>query len=316
MNKISKNYIPSFSAEDLIFINKIRIPALKDPVNMRIYWFQVHSHESSFYFTSHKHTFHEAHFIINGSMAYDVDGKRNVFEQGQFIMIPANTVHTQLSCSDDLVKLSLSFEIKAKQDDLLSSVMAKDLDRSSFICDNLTSEMVLAIELICAQAKRNLSLAPFTVRNGIFTLISEIYYATTQRQRILSTRSDEGVTDTRYIAAKKFIEDNIFIKLRSEDVAAHVHISAKQLNRIFLKYGDVTVFDYISNKKHIAAKELLLSTDLSLQDISEKLGFADEFYFNKCFAKKAGITPMKFRKINGKLIIDKEKGGQQNEVLQ
>lgn len=308
MNSTDKKWAFSLSLEDLKLINKIRIPPLKDPVSIRIYWFQAHCHDTSFYFKPHQHTFFEAHFILNGSMEYDINGKKSVFKSGQFIMIPSNIVHTQLSCSGDLVKLSLSFDIKATPNDTLSQVMAKDFARSSFICEDCTPEMILAIELICAQAKRKLSLAPFAVRNGIFTLISEIYYSVAQRHRMASARSDEGITDTRYISAKKFIDDNVFSKMKTEDVAAHVHLSAKQLNRIFLKNEDTTVFEYISNKKHIAAKELLLSTDLSLQEISEALGFADEFYFNKCFAKKAGITPMKFRKINGKLIVDKEKG--------
>ncbi len=316
MNGTDKKCLFSPSLEDLKLINKIRIPPLKDPVNIRIYWFQAHCHDTSFYFKAHQHTFFEAHFILDGSMVYDINGKKIVFESGHFIMIPSNTVHTQLSCSEDLVKLSLSFDIKQNPNDQLSQIMANDFARSSFIYEECTYEMILAIELICAQAKRKLSLAPYAIRNGIFTLISEIYYAVTQRQRIAAAREVDGVTDTRYITAKKFIDDNIFTKIKTEDVAAHVHLSAKQLNRIFLKYEDTTVFDYISNKKHVAAKELLLSTDLSLQEISEKLGFADEFYFNKCFAKKAGITPMKFRKINGKLIIDKEKGERQNEVLQ
>lgn len=311
--------LPDISTEDLMLINKIHVPPLNDPINIRIYWFQAHSYSddpSSLYFKSHKHTFHETHFILKGSMTYEVDGKKIVAHLGQFVLIPANIAHTQVCCSDDLVKLSLSFEIIVQPDNPQSQIMNKSLSLSPFLCDSCTYEMLESIKLICAQSKRKMPFAPFTVRNEIFTLITEIYYAVSQNQKRLLIRSDDDATDSRYISAKKFIEDNIYSKLKTEDVAAHVHLSTKQLNRIFLKYGDTSAFDYISEKKHLAAKELLLNTDLSLQEVSEKLGFADEFYFNRYFTQKTGITPRKFRKINGNLIKNKKKGDDKNEVLQ
>lgn len=311
MNDIKKYVYKSFSADELDIINKIRIPPLYDPVNIRIYWFQVlcfSKDSSSFYFKEHKHTFHEAHFILDGSMTYNVDGKKLTASKGEFVMIPADTPHTSIECTDNLVKLSLSFEIIVKPDNALSQTMHKSLALSHFICEKSTKEMTSAINLTLALAKRRSPLAPFTIRNEIFTLITEIYYSVSPHlKKTAIAISNDAITDTRYISAKKFIEDNIFMKIKTDDVARHVHLSPKQLNRIFLKYGNTSVFDYIDEQKSDAAKDLLISTDLSLQQISERLGFADEFYFNRYFKQKAGITPLKFRKINGKKLTNNNK---------
>ena len=43
------------------------------------------------------------------------------------------------------------------------------------------------------------------------------------------------------------------------------------------------------------AKQLLLTTDLSLAAVSEAVGFNDYFYFMKKFKKETGITPGHFR---------------------
>lgn len=306
MNNIDQPKVPNFVTDDLLLINKLRIPPLKDPINIKIYWFQARSNNESFFSQSHKHTFFETHFILNGSTTYDINGKRIVSSYGQFILIPANTPHAQLYCSDDLVKLSLSFDIRPNDANELSRVMAKNLEHSPFMCDYFTDEMILTIELICTQSKRKDLFTNFVIRNNIFSLISELYHFATKHQQISASYSVD-TTDTRYISAKKFIDDNIYLKLKTEDIATHVHLSNKQINRIFLKYGNISVSEYISNKKHAVAKELLLSTDLSLQQISDKLGYADEFYFNKSFTQKAGITPFKFRKINGNVIKDKDK---------
>ena len=312
MKGTSKNNQIRFLLDDLMMVNKMHIPALEAPIHIRIYWFQARNKNASFFTQPHQHTFFESHFILNGKTIYDIDSEEVVVKQGQFILIPSNTIHTQKYCSEDLVKLSLSFDIIANENNHLSQIMAKDFARAAFICDDCTGEMILTIELISKLVKRMETLVSLTIKNHIFTLISELYYAVTRRQHVVSPPTDRDSTDTRYISAKKFIDDNVFIKLAAPDIATHVHLSAKQLNRIFLKYEKMSVVDYISEKKHSAAKELLISTDLSLQRISEKLGFADEFYFNKWFTKKAGITPRKFRIINGTVIKEKNFKGETN----
>jgi YesN/AraC family two-component response regulator len=50
------------------------------------------------------------------------------------------------------------------------------------------------------------------------------------------------------------------------------------------------------------ARKLLLSTDLSVSEISYKLNYDDNSYFNKVFKKETGLTPKRFRDIHKKLV--------------
>jgi YesN/AraC family two-component response regulator len=43
------------------------------------------------------------------------------------------------------------------------------------------------------------------------------------------------------------------------------------------------------------AKRLLLGTDLSISDISVRIGYPNSNYFNQIFKKMVGMTPGKFR---------------------
>ena len=49
------------------------------------------------------------------------------------------------------------------------------------------------------------------------------------------------------------------------------------------------------------AKWLLITTDLSVQNISEIIGFKEKSYFFRIFKKRYGMTPLKYRKVNGDL---------------
>ena len=46
------------------------------------------------------------------------------------------------------------------------------------------------------------------------------------------------------------------------------------------------------------ACQYLLLTDLRVNEIGEKLGIEDPYYFTRLFTKKMGVSPTQYRKIN------------------
>ena len=55
---------------------------------------------------------------------------------------------------------------------------------------------------------------------------------------------------------------------------------------------------YIKTKRLTKAKELLQSTDMSVSEISQKVGFSDYNYFLKSFKKHYGVSTKIMRKKN------------------
>jgi len=102
--------------------------------------------------------------------------------------------------------------------------------------------------------------------------------------------------DVRLSDAKQYIKDNLNFNITCNQVAQHCYISVKQLSRIFMKYEGVTLMKYITMAKTEAAEQLLSDSDFSLKEISEKLGFCNEYYFNTFFKKNAGLSPGDYRK--------------------
>lgn len=56
-----------------------------------------------------------------------------------------------------------------------------------------------------------------------------------------------------------------------------------------------TVYELIQDKIHHEAVKLLVTTEWSVKRIAYEVGCSDPCYFNRCFKKKTGITPKKFR---------------------
>ena len=57
---------------------------------------------------------------------------------------------------------------------------------------------------------------------------------------------------------------------------------------------------YVSWLRIERAKVLLLTTDMSITDIANEVGFGSIHYFSRFFKEKENITPNEFRKQGGK----------------
>ncbi len=78
------------------------------------------------------------------------------------------------------------------------------------------------------------------------------------------------------------------------EVAEHCHVSESKIKRIFQKYAGISVHKYLLNMK-IKASVKLLSDGESVNDVSEKLGFASPCYFSKAFKRETGVNPSSYR---------------------
>ena len=77
--------------------------------------------------------------------------------------------------------------------------------------------------------------------------------------------------------------------------ADRLHITTIHLSRIVRQVTGRTVVDYINQMLLMEASWLLLTTDLSLAAIAERLHFADQSSFGKFFLRLKGVPPKTFR---------------------
>lgn len=67
-------------------------------------------------------------------------------------------------------------------------------------------------------------------------------------------------------------------------------IVKKNTGMNLLDYGKIFLLEH--------ARQLLINTNLSVQEIVEKLGYSNRYYFNRIFIERYQVTPSEFRKLN------------------
>lgn len=95
-----------------------------------------------------------------------------------------------------------------------------------------------------------------------------------------------------------YIDENYFADILLKDIAEYVNFSPVYFHNLFKEYMGVTLHKYIEEIRLGKAKEYLLSSDLSLEEIGLRCGYKSHSYFAYCFKKAEGISPRVYRKNN------------------
>ena len=81
-------------------------------------------------------------------------------------------------------------------------------------------------------------------------------------------------------------------------MAEEYQISAKTITRMFKQHFGVTPLQFRRNARNDMAQRLLATTDLSIKEIADKLGYSSQFHFSLEFKQDNGVSPTEYRKIN------------------
>ena len=94
---------------------------------------------------------------------------------------------------------------------------------------------------------------------------------------------------------KQYIEEHASEKLTLELLAHQFHLHPVYLQRKFKKKTGLTPANYQKKARISKAKAYLLTTDLSIEEISDRCGFCNPSYFIDVFKGSEQITPFQFK---------------------
>ena len=113
--------------------------------------------------------------------------------------------------------------------------------------------------------------------------------------RLLSQQP--ATTPKTYLAhrMKNYIEENASSIFKLEDVASHVGISVSRAVHLFKEAFGTTIMQYTLDVRLDMARERIIFSPMSLEDVAETSGFANYTYFHRVFRSRFGVSPKQFR---------------------
>lgn len=78
-------------------------------------------------------------------------------------------------------------------------------------------------------------------------------------------------------------------------IAESAHVSTSECLRCFHQSMGTTPYRYLMDVRLAKAASLLTDTDMTVQQIAERVGFSTTSHFGKCFKERAGCSPREYR---------------------
>jgi AraC-like DNA-binding protein len=89
-----------------------------------------------------------------------------------------------------------------------------------------------------------------------------------------------------------------------DELAECCNLSASQFHRIFALAMGIAPMEYVRNLRIRRAQQLLITTDLTIGEITRLAGYSDPFIFSRYFKHKSGLSPEHYRR-NIKLSLNR-----------
>ena len=240
---------------------------------------------------------HSALFLLSGQLQYRGDGKERVLEPGRVLMVaPAATLEVK-GKDLEFVRLTLSPSM------LLDHAVEMNLAGPGLNVAFPLSE--LPVDLRLAELGSNMATELSSDEPGreivLAALVGQVVVHLLRRHSNMK-RSDElelsrvGLIDRRIRRAVELMHAQLDRDISLKEIAAASYLSPFHFSRIFKKLTGASPHAYLATIRTKRAELLLAETDLSVTEISARVGYSSSSHFTKAFRQTTGLTPRAFRK--------------------
>jgi len=100
----------------------------------------------------------------------------------------------------------------------------------------------------------------------------------------------------RLSASRNYIADNYLVPFSLVGVAKNAHMSPFHFSRVFKKAYGETPNEFLIRLRIEKAKKMLITENLSVSEICERVGYTSLGSFSSLFLKQVGMPPTLYRR--------------------
>jgi AraC family transcriptional regulator len=105
----------------------------------------------------------------------------------------------------------------------------------------------------------------------------------------------DGLSQCKLQRAIAYIKEHMTENLSLKEMSAVVEMSPHYFTRLFKQSTGLSAYQYVIHCRMEQAKHLLCKQDLSVAEVSQRVGFQNQGHFTNAFRKNTGTTPRMYR---------------------
>ncbi len=255
-------------------------------------------------FPWHWHPEIELTLVMEGRIAYQVNDSLYYMKAGEGMFCNTNVLHSGHGLeTPDCSYLSITFHPRLLYG-YSSSVM-----QNKYMNHILKSPALASIHLVpevdwqrqVLERMERIRLLdkerPVSEELQIQIVLLEIWQRIFEHVEARELDYTENGRDTERIREiMEYIQKHYAEKITLEDLAAQIHLCKSESCRLFKRYMNESMFDYLLSYRVERSLELLRQSGLDVTQIAGQVGFANPGYYSRIFKRKMGCTPLEYRK--------------------
>lgn len=239
----------------------------------------------------HKHEhFFEIIYVYKGSGSYRVGERMYDLRPGNVVICNANVLHGEdpflkeevitYCCAMDQLRLP-GLEENCLIDDRRRPVLFFEPGGS-------VEHMMIALHEL-QESNR-------TICTNLSNAIMETVYLALLEQKNedneINVKNDELVRNVT-----SYLDENYVEPLTLKELGDRFHMSHYYLAHIFKEETGLSPMKYVMHRKVGEVQNMLMNTEMAIQDIGEQMGFSSSCHLSSVFKKYVGISPMAYRRL-------------------
>ncbi|MEH7073472.1 AraC family transcriptional regulator [Neobacillus drentensis] len=262
-------------------------------------------------FTEHRHSFIEMNYVYSGTCTQYINGKEVILKEGDLCLLDTNVIHGIESASENDIIINIMIRTSYFDSALIQRLSGNDLLTDFFVQaiyqqkkdsryilfpkgqNNRLSEIIFQAleEYFHPQLCSNEAINSYMLL--IFTELLRIYNS--------FSKNKEEPTFKKAIISDilSYMEQN-YQTMTLETTAEKFHFHPNHLTRLLKTNLGKTFIELSHQLKIKNTCTLLDNTDLTIDQIANRVGYTNITFFYKSFKKIHGATPAEYRKKTSK----------------
>lgn len=250
----------------------------------------------------HAHTFYEIFYVLSGAKTYTIQGTTMEVNKGDLVFIPPEQLHqtfgfAPVHCERILINFSQHFvdaELVRASFERLYQQVSRPVVRFD---QNEQTAVEHLLGKMLHEAKTHEPGNTELVRALLLELLIRIHRLELRSQHSPVAQKEAHPLRDKILEIVDYITKHYDQPHSLNHLAQSFYISPSHLSRSFKQITGVPFREYLQNIRIREAQNMLRDTDIPIQAIGERAGFANAPNFNVVFKKCTGHTPGQYRRL-------------------
>lgn len=291
--KMRMDYYENYMGDDVLDAYETEVYAMIPPNYFPALW--------------HYHTYYELVYILKGTATNYTSNGTQILKEGDLMILGLGSRHAISSYNDDCIIVNIMvrnatfweiFSNNTYESDVLYSFFTNVLThyvKDTFILfhtekDSLIRSLILSLLEEQQYYHKYSNLERKSAISLLFSRLMNKYASTSE---LINNDSSEKQYDITMILS--YMQQH-YKDISLPTLSQFFGYSERQTRRLLQKFTGKGYQENLDSIRMKEAKELLLSTQESIEDIANETGFSSVYSFRKSFKKYYGKTPSEYKK--------------------